>query len=582
MKWINSLIVSCSFALPIHVIAANLNYLESTDLSVGVSHICATTSAGVKCFGNAESVTLKAPAMTAPTLLNTGNRFSCALIKEGIKCWGEIPGQKKTEILIGPSTVKAPKLLSVGYEHACAVSAADQIKCWGKNDFKEGTPPTGLKNVTELSLGMNNSCAIADGKVVCWGANFAGSTTVPETLVNPHNLTSGWWHHCVQSDEGIKCWGYPYKDFVTPDDPSITTIASGGLSNCGVTPDGVKCWDETGKTRLVEESVGVTQLKVGTDTGCGLSPDKGMFCFKLTNETGPIKLLKSFVPAGGLQNIEMVAAGNASTCIYGDDDTLKCWGFNPDGALDVPATLPGPISALSLGSHKLCALNGTTLNCYGDVRKTYDMPKNLGEVTMMSSGGYHVCAGNVNKVSCWGDDVRDALVVPKNLTNVSSISSGFTHACVVSNNQVTCWGGTGLIKGVNPAKAMVNPKAICAGGTFSCAIDNAGKVTCWGKKIPLAGETFADAEKANQVLNVPEEINNAIEISCGMSQACAIYDNKVKCWGSGDALTSNKITIKNPHGLSAGWSHTCALGDNGLNCWGDMLNMAMPNYALEK
>lgn len=560
---------------------ANINYIDSLDISVGVSHVCAQTVAGIKCFGNSEDVTLKAPPnLKNPRFLNTGNRFSCVIVDDGIRCWGEIPGQTKKDILIGKNVLKKPKLLAVGYEHACGVAINDKIKCWGNNNFGESIPPLNLKNITELSLGMTNSCAIADGKVICWGMSVAGSVDVPSDLVNPRNLTSGWWHHCVETDEGIKCWGYPYKTYTPPDDPSITTFTSGGFYNCAIVTEGVKCWDDKGKTSLIENSQGAFKVSVGSNIGCAITTEKGVICWKLSS-SGKYKLMKSFVPSGGISNIQYISAGNASTCAYGDVGVLKCWGFNPDGALNVPSTISGQVSAFSLGSHETCAIIDSVLTCYGDTNQDYSIPKDLGNVTMVSSGGYHVCAGSNDKLTCWGDDVRGAVTsIPKNLTNISQISSGFTHSCAVSNGEVYCWGGEGLIKHVNPSEKMMNPKAICAGGTFSCAIDSKGKISCWGEQVPFDKETFS----ANDVLDVPRDINDAIEISCGLTHACAIYKGKVKCWGNVGTLNllSPKSTLKNPHMLTAGWNHTCVLSDLGLSCWGNMLNIDMPTYSLEK
>lgn len=559
----------------------NPQYVDTSLISVGVSHVCAYTTIGIKCFGNSEDTTLKSPInFHHPRMLSTGNRFSCMIVNEGIRCWGEIPNTNKTDILLGPKKIYEPKLLSVGYEHACAVNSRDQILCWGRSDSGEGSAPTGLKKVTELSLGMDNSCAIADGKVVCWGAVAAGSGDIPSDLKNPRNLTSGWWHHCVQSDDGIKCWGYPFKESVPPNDSTIKEITSGGFFNCAIVTSGVLCWDESGKTDLVEESVGAIQLSVGPTNACAVTEHKGVICWSLVGKN-KLKLLKSFVPSGGVKSIEKIAAGNSSTCVYGDQDVLKCWGLNSDGALNVPDTIRDPVSVLSLGIHKTCAIINSILSCWGDRDSTYSIPANIGPVTMVSSGGYQICAGTTDKITCWGDDVRDGLQVPKNLNNISQISSGFMHVCAVSNNEVVCWGGSGVIKGVNPYKKIVNPKAICAGGTFSCAIAENGKINCWGEKFANFKEIVSD----NNVLKVPKEINNAIEISCGLSHACAIYNGKIKCWGNGefspDILTP-KVTIKNPKMISAGLNHTCAVGNLGLSCWGDMLNMDMPNYSLEK
>ncbi len=557
---------------------ANINYIESLDISVGVNHVCAQTVAGIKCFGNSESVTLNAPTnLKNPHLLNSGNRFTCAMVDEGIRCWGENPGRGETNILIGKNILKKPKLLAVGYDHACGVSYNDKIKCWGNNVFGEIYPPSNLNNITELSLGMSNSCAIANNKVICWGMSFAGSTDVPANLINPRNLTSGWWHHCVQTDEGVRCWGYPYKEYTPPDDTSITSFTSGGFYNCAIVQEGVKCWDDKGKTHLIENSNGAFKVSIGANVACAITTEKGVICWKL-NSIGKYKVLKSFVPSGGIANIQFVSAGNASTCAYGDDGVLKCWGYNPDGALDVPVTIPGSVSSLTLGSHKTCVVVDSALNCFGDTNSDYSTPKDLGNVTMASSGGFHVCAATSDKLTCWGDDIRGAVSsAPKNLTNISQVASGFTHSCAISNNEVFCWGGEGLIKNVNPSKKMINPKAICAGGTFSCAINNSGKVSCWGEKIPFA---FAkESTFSNEVLKVPNEINGAVEISCGLNHACAISNGKVKCWGD---QSGPNINIKNPHMLTAGFSHTCVLGNQGLSCWGTMLNMQMPSYSLEK
>lgn len=587
LNQIGLLIVSLLTSFTIHAEITG-QYFESTDLAVGTSHACAMTTAGLKCFGNAEEVILKIPANAKKiSQIQSGNRFNCMITEKGIRCWGEIPGQSKSDITIGPRVLKNPKLLSVGYDHACAVSATDVIKCWGKNEQGESTPPKKLKNISELSLGMTNSCVIADKKVVCWGIASTGSIAVPENISNPHNLTSGWWHHCVESDDGLKCWGHPFKDSVAPDDPTLKGVVSGGMLNCGLSDSGVKCWDETGKTTLLVGSETTKTLKMGSSLICAITDAHGVMCWKNDKPGIYKKRVKSFVPAGGIASIDKISAGNSSTCAYGDGDIVKCWGSNPDGALDVPEQIEGPITAFSLGARRLCTLTKNGVGCFGNGNTDYDVPKKLEDITMVSSGGYQICAGNKDKINCWGDDIRDALSVPKNLTNISQISSGFTHACAIANGTVNCWGGTGLISGVNPSKKMTNPKAVCAGGTFSCGIGDGGKVSCWGKKIPLDDDMGKElyGVNTNAVLNVPRGISQAVEISCGLSHACAIYKGQVKCWGDA-GLTGAKLiprlTIKNPRMLTAGWNHTCALGDGGLSCWGDSHNLEMPKYSLEK
>ncbi|MDO9184296.1 MAG: RCC1 domain-containing protein [Bacteriovorax sp.] len=563
-------------------------FIDTFDIAVGRNHVCTNTSAGIKCFGNAEKATLRAPIKGKnPRHLQVGNRFSCMIVDEGIKCWGEIPNSKKTEILIGNKTIKNPKLLSVGYEHACAVSSNEKIKCWGNNEYGELNPPSGLSNITEISLGMNNSCVIASNRLVCWGMSIEGTTNFPSDITNPKNLTSGWWHHCVQSDDGIKCWGYPYKDFVIPDDISIKVFSSGGLYNCAITDIGVKCWDESGKTSFVEDSMGASKLSVGANIGCAVTNIKGVICWRLgIISKGNYQLLKSFVPAGGITDIKFVSASHASTCVFGDNNNLKCWGFNPDNALDVPSTLVSQITELSVGPHKTCTISDSLLSCWGDRNSAYDIPKNLGEVRFVSSGGNQVCAGTHDQLRCWGENIRGALDIPKNLSQISQISSGLTHVCAIANQKISCWGGEGLIKNINPPLGLPTMHSVCAGGTFSCGLSSKGKIQCWGDKIQFVGDTNSIDHSNNGVLSIPVEVQNSAvqEISCGLSHACAIYNGKIKCWGDSQFLPERLSVpvVKNPRQISSGWNHSCVLDDKGLSCWGSMLNIEMPSYSLEK
>ncbi len=582
-NWAVTILISFLFCFSVSANTENV-FAETFDISVGANHVCAQTSLGIKCFGNAENAILKTPASGENIrFLQAGKNFSCAIENLGIRCWGQIPNNAKSEILMDNNFLPNPRLLAVGYEHACAVSESDVIRCWGKNEFGELNAPQNLKNISEISSGMNNSCAIADGKVVCWG----DVADVPNDLRNPRNLTSGWSHHCVQSDRGIKCWGYPFNNNISPDDRTIKEFTSGGFYNCAIVSAGVKCWNETGKTSLVDESLGALKLSVGSSNACAVTPNKGVICWRLEKlYKGNYKLLKSYVPSGGIANIELLSAGQSSTCAYGDDSKIKCWGYNAEGELDVPATIPGSLSQLSVGLHRTCAINDSILTCWGNNDSEFNTPANLGPVSYISSGGSQICAGTKKKVKCWGENVRGALNIPSGLTNISQISSGLTHVCATSNDVVTCWGGEGLIKNVNPPTKMNNAISMCAGGTFSCGVTSLGQTKCWGEKVQFVGDTKTIDKTKNEVLNVPEEVlkANVAEISCGISHACAIYDGKIKCWGDARFLPNRLAapSIKNPRQLTAGWNHTCAIGDMGLSCWGNMLNMNMPNYSLEK
>ena len=139
------------------------------------------------------------------------------------------------------------------------------------------------------------------------------------------------------------------------------------------------------------------------------------------------------------------------------------------------------------------------------------------------------------------------------------------------------------MKNINPPTKMLNPRSICAGGTFSCGISSTGSTQCWGDKIQYVGNDKNLNKGRNKVLEIPKEIKSAevSEISCGISHACAIYNGKIKCWGDISFLPKRlqAPTVKNPRNLTSGWNHSCVLGDLGLTCWGDTSNLAMPTYS---
>ena len=126
---------------------------------------------------------------------------------------------------------------------------------------------------------------------------------------------------------------------------------------------------------------------------------------------------------------------------------------------------------------------------------------------------------------------------------------------------------------------------VAAGGNFSCAWSNAGRVSCWGEN---GSGQLGDGTTNWRSTAAHANVSNVVEVVAGPSHACARHgDGSVSCWGDnsgqqlglGDGSTGNRATpvklttITGVTELAAGGRHTCArLPDGTLSCWGRNMN----------
>lgn len=202
-------------------------------LAVGERYACGVTADGrVKCWGTNERGQLgrhlrvgkcartqrggmaaliagTRPCGTVPmaarvegdfVAVSSGPHHTCALRGDGeMWCWGANDhaqlgrgGQSGFETL--PTIVpQAPRFVRIaaGGDHTCALTAAGDAWCWGRND--RGQLGTGTTEeavlaarvatdvaLVELVAGQHHTCgADADGRVFCWGAGDRGQLGYP-------------------------------------------------------------------------------------------------------------------------------------------------------------------------------------------------------------------------------------------------------------------------------------------------------------------------------------------------------------------------------------------------------------------
>lgn len=325
------------------------------DVAGGENHTCAlTTTGGVECWGdnfkgqlgNGSTADSAIPVSVSGlasgvAAVSAGENFNCAVTAAGgAKCWGSNnQGQLGDGTTTGSSVpVNVAGLgsgvasIDGGNHHACAVTTAGGLKCWGRNTSGQlGDGTTGYSpipvDVSGLSAGvasvtaspLYHTCALTtSGGVKCWGRNSFGqlgdgTTTQRTTPVDVVGLasgvtavTSGREYSCaLTSTGGVKCWGSGFG--TTPADlvglsSSVDAISASAFHLCAVTTGGgIKCRGQNA----------FGQLGDGTTTTSLIPVDVVGFA------------------SGGTA----VGSGYLHTCAVTASGGVKCWGSNHDGQL---------------------------------------------------------------------------------------------------------------------------------------------------------------------------------------------------------------------------------------------------------
>lgn len=363
-------------------------------------------------------------------------------------------GQQVYTIRVGSAVLNAVQI-SMGHNHACAVTTEGAAKCWGSNasgqlgdgtnGFRSLTPVqvVGLESgVTAISAGAmtaySHTCAIQAGALKCWGQNAQGqlgdgTTTDRRTPAVVSGLGSG-----------------------------VTAVSTGYTTNCALQSGGVKCW-------------GINEYgQVGDGTN--------------ENRTIPVA-----VAGMGSGVTYLASAGGTHNCAI-QAGALKCWGRNSYGQLgDGTNTHRNtPVGVIGLGSGVISVVGGTSHTCslqtfqnsgqgvlcwgansvgqLGDafmVDTAYEPTPVIGltaGVTALSGTANHNCAIQAGALKCWGSNSSGQLgdgstvnsatprAVPGLSSGVTAVAAGHASTCVLQNSEAKCWGannwgqlGTGYI-----------------------------------------------------------------------------------------------------------------------------------------
>jgi alpha-tubulin suppressor-like RCC1 family protein len=385
--------------------------------------------------------------------VSAGSSHTCAvLLDRRIQCWG-FNGEGQ----LGDGTAKSRRIpgnipgysggtaaISAGWSNTCALGSAGGVRCWGLNGggqlgdgtFDDNPAPVEVRGLASgriaVAVGGGHACVLsAAGGVKCWGRNnrgqLGGGTAVDQnTPIDVAGLpeqiaaiAAGKEYTCALTIRGgVKCWG---------------ANDSGQLGD-GTTTDSVKPVDVLGLTK------GISAIAAGGGHTCALGRNGGLKCWgsntygqlgdgTLENRSAPVDV------SGLTAGVHSVTAGGSHTCAIVSGTALKCWGWNAFGQLgdstptdrNTPVEvrwLAGTAAYVSAGADYTCAImRAGNLRCWGNnefgqlgdgtvtVRHTPVGVLGLqSKVLLLATGYYTTCAVTVDeKMKCWGNNLYGQL-----------------------------------------------------------------------------------------------------------------------------------------------------------------------------
>lgn len=634
-----------TFALLLVLMASASALAKSVD--AGDWHSCAVTDSGrVQCWGYlGDLVRTGAGPIDVPGFdesvreVATGTNFSCAITVRGeLLCWGRNDygqigsGSDASSVLLPAPVVglgSGVRMVAAGQRHACAVTQAGGVMCWGLNKHNalgvEGiafspvpVPVQGLASgVVSIDVGYDYACAVLGaGKVKCWGA-IPVEFFSPEAHAVPQEV-SGFEravasvavakdHACGIDIAGVMaCWGYnvglfvdgPWANFHATPTPvtglpaPVTAMTTTALNHCAVVQGGVAyCWGWGGRL------------------GDGTTEDSWT----------PKRVLGIDAAVTG------IATGDTYSCAQLETGALRCWGFGDWGQLGngVPTyhSLPvhvigldGSTSSVSTYDDNSCSISvDGRLDCWGPhwtiLGDGLSVPHNRpgavtdlgGAVRNVAVGLFHACAAIVDGAPwCWGSNSYGQLgdgseldrllpVRVNGLADVDIFALGFDHSCALTRaGSVWCWGAghdgqlgndgypSSSREPVQPLGLESGVRQIATGYWHTCAVTESGALFCWGDNGH--GQLGDNAVSFRTVPSVVTGFESGVlAVSANYSRTCALKQaGAVWCWGEVNRGEDNWLPTRiaglsaDVVAISVGAGHACALTARGsLECWGD-------------
>ncbi|GEM47631.1 Ig-like domain-containing protein [Deinococcus cellulosilyticus] len=545
-----------------------------TAVAIGQATITATSA-----DGQTATVTLNVISSTFSSAQITAfGHTSCALNAAGeATCWGKNDvGQMGAGFIspAGPPTpvtgnLKFSSLMGTSETFICGLSTTKDIYCWG-DGLTTPTIPTGL------SAGMNVVSLIDTSNLartlVC-GLNAAGQVICNESYMGLNGMT-------------VTAVAFGAQSILEEDPPhSICVLAPSGTAMCWGSP--MSLFPSTPEP--VTGNLNFTEIGAGHHHFCGLTTSQKVYCWSGNMTPSPI------LPDLNFQ--DLIPTGSGRICAFATNNRAYCWTKNSEPQVVKDANNTEIVFASIIGETGLpCGITATQETYCGGNKVATDVP-----LTAVSAGNSHVCAIRTDqKVVCWGNNEFEQLGVAARNSSVGGVSLTVPHrniqdfkafslkrklSCGIGlDDRGYCWGESpvqGLPTAVPENKSVIS---IAAGFVHT----NSTYYACW-VTVDHTAQCYGDNSRGqfgNGGINLtgPTVGNNWASLVAGYrAHTCGLTtDQKAYCWGEkGDHLGIAAIPdpvaavpypVQGGHtftSLSTAENHTCGVTpEHTIYCWG--------------
>jgi alpha-tubulin suppressor-like RCC1 family protein len=321
--------------------------------------------------------------------ISIGDNIVCLRVDVSLRCWRRSAGAQVPIMAMMPpiAGIGSVSDVAVGMQHVCAIADGGKVFCWGGNahgqlgarrsdeHVDEPVRAEGIEGAVAITAGMMHSCALlGDGRVSCWGWNAEGQTGSDTEYASE------------------------VRELVVPEVVAgiseVTSLSAGRDQTCAKTKTGWWCWGRSymksqtaargshhNQPAKVDELQDMQQLALKDETACGLFMDGHIGCWGSgAFSILPSRPLRADTPLPViLPAARSFAMGEYHGCAILQNGRISCFGWNNYGELGrtpqpdyephesgMVDGLPAPVDSLSLGLGASCAiLRDGQMWCWG-------------------------------------------------------------------------------------------------------------------------------------------------------------------------------------------------------------------------